>query len=414
MSCNGCRVLRKGCSDSCILRPCLQWIEPPEAQGHATVFLAKFFGRSGLLGFISAAPERQRPALFKSLLFEACGRTVNPIFGAVGLMWSGNWDVCQEAVETVLQGGVLRPLSSPVPSANPVSLHSLTDRPQTPPQRSSHASVPSNIAVKRPHRRPQSKRLHCAQQEMTHLNLYQSQLDGLNQDISLHNARIHQAQIDALAHEKVNGLALNHKEIKEPFQAQIDGFVQEQMNPLAPHLQGIYETSQELIKGFIEKISALSSHPQEIKEPTVEQINALLTQLQEVNKQRLHVANPDEELKKGLILQAGTIQEEQLTGQLVAPVPRRIRLPLNAEAMAKSENHGNNLELGLSLNPHANMVDLSGMKLGSNYLRVSSLPSNASASEDSAATSGNRIMMSLQPQRSSLLNEERQLLHLLP
>ncbi|KAK6923134.1 Lateral organ boundaries, LOB [Dillenia turbinata] len=111
MSCNGCRVLRKGCSETCILRPCLQWIETPEAQGHATVFVAKFFGRAGLMSFISAVPENQRPALFQSLLFEACGRTVNPVNGAVGLLWMGNWHVCQAAVETVLRGGTLR--SSP-------------------------------------------------------------------------------------------------------------------------------------------------------------------------------------------------------------------------------------------------------------------------------------------------------------
>ncbi|PON66738.1 Lateral organ boundaries domain containing protein [Parasponia andersonii] len=110
MSCNGCRVLRKGCSESCILRPCLQWIETAEAQGHATVFVAKFFGRAGLMSFISAVPESQRPALFQSLLFEACGRTVNPVNGAVGLLWTGNWHVCQAAVETVLRGGTLRPM----------------------------------------------------------------------------------------------------------------------------------------------------------------------------------------------------------------------------------------------------------------------------------------------------------------
>ncbi|KAJ7952775.1 putative LOB domain-containing protein [Quillaja saponaria] len=110
MSCNGCRVLRKGCSESCILRPCLQWIESPEAQGHATVFVAKFFGRAGLMSFISNVPENQRAALFQSLLFEACGRTVNPVNGAVGLLWMGNWQVCQAAVETVLRGGTLRPI----------------------------------------------------------------------------------------------------------------------------------------------------------------------------------------------------------------------------------------------------------------------------------------------------------------
>ncbi|KAJ0253707.1 LOB domain-containing protein 38 [Hirschfeldia incana] len=110
MSCNGCRVLRKGCSESCILRPCIQWIESAEAQGHATVFVAKFFGRAGLMSFISSVPESQRPALFQSLLYEACGRTVNPVNGAVGLLWTGNWNICQAAVETVLRGGSLKPI----------------------------------------------------------------------------------------------------------------------------------------------------------------------------------------------------------------------------------------------------------------------------------------------------------------
>ncbi|CAI9763367.1 unnamed protein product [Fraxinus pennsylvanica] len=111
MSCNGCRVLRKGCSENCILRPCLQWIESSIAQGYATVFVAKFFGRAGLMSFVSAVPDNQRPAVFQSLLYEAAGRTVNPVHGAVGLLSTGNWHVCQEAVETVLQGGTLRPIS---------------------------------------------------------------------------------------------------------------------------------------------------------------------------------------------------------------------------------------------------------------------------------------------------------------
>ncbi|KAL4398462.1 hypothetical protein AHAS_Ahas01G0294300 [Arachis hypogaea] len=47
-------------------------------------------------------------AFFRSLFFEACGRTVNPVNGDVGLLWTGNWHMCQAAVETVLQGGSLR------------------------------------------------------------------------------------------------------------------------------------------------------------------------------------------------------------------------------------------------------------------------------------------------------------------
>ena len=36
---------------------------------------------------------------------------MNPVNGAVGMLWTGNWHVCQAAVETVLRGGTLRPIS---------------------------------------------------------------------------------------------------------------------------------------------------------------------------------------------------------------------------------------------------------------------------------------------------------------
>ncbi|GKV31953.1 hypothetical protein SLEP1_g40602 [Rubroshorea leprosula] len=36
---------------------------------------------------------------------------VNLVNDAVGLLWMGNWHVCQVAVEIVLLGGTLRPLS---------------------------------------------------------------------------------------------------------------------------------------------------------------------------------------------------------------------------------------------------------------------------------------------------------------
>ncbi|XP_074568756.1 LOB domain-containing protein 37-like [Curcuma longa] len=114
MSCNGCRVLRKGCSSSCVLRPCIQWIESATAQANATAFVAKFFGRSTLLSLLSSVPLRHRPAAFRSLLYEACGRTINPVGGATGLLWMGWWQLCLEAVETVLCGGTIRPLLAEV------------------------------------------------------------------------------------------------------------------------------------------------------------------------------------------------------------------------------------------------------------------------------------------------------------
>ncbi|KAK4274635.1 hypothetical protein QN277_017829 [Acacia crassicarpa] len=110
MSCNGCRVLRKGCSQDCALKACLLGIPSPHSQAQATLFLAKFFGRTDLISFISSVPLSTRPALFRSLLYEACGRIVNPVSGAVGLLWSGNWHLCEAAVQTILAGGVLQPL----------------------------------------------------------------------------------------------------------------------------------------------------------------------------------------------------------------------------------------------------------------------------------------------------------------
>lgn len=103
-SCNGCRVLRKGCSEYCVLRPCLQWINTAESQANATIFLAKFYGRAGLVNLISSGPEHLRPAIFRSLMYEACGRMVNPIYGSLGLLCSGDWAECQAGVDSILNG----------------------------------------------------------------------------------------------------------------------------------------------------------------------------------------------------------------------------------------------------------------------------------------------------------------------
>lgn len=119
MSCNGCRVLRKGCGESCCIRPCLQWIKNPDSQANATVFLAKFYGRAGLINLINAGPEHLRPAVFRSLLYEACGRIVNPIYGSMGLLWSGSWQFCQAAVDSVLKGAPIVPIPSETLASTP-------------------------------------------------------------------------------------------------------------------------------------------------------------------------------------------------------------------------------------------------------------------------------------------------------
>ncbi|XVF50578.1 hypothetical protein PTKIN_Ptkin04bG0112800 [Pterospermum kingtungense] len=114
MSCSGCRVLRKGCSESCTIRPCLQWISTAQSQANATLFLAKFYGRAGLINLINAGPKNLRLETFKSLLYEACGRIVNPVHGSVGLMCSGNWHLCQTAVDAILSGTPINEVSSDI------------------------------------------------------------------------------------------------------------------------------------------------------------------------------------------------------------------------------------------------------------------------------------------------------------
>ncbi|WJX45013.1 hypothetical protein P8452_31929 [Trifolium repens] len=100
MRCNGCRVLRKGCSEDCIIKPCLEWISSSESQGNATLFLAKFYGRTGLFNLLAKASGENSQVVFKSLLYEASGRLMNPTHGALGLFRTGQWNRC----EAVLAG----------------------------------------------------------------------------------------------------------------------------------------------------------------------------------------------------------------------------------------------------------------------------------------------------------------------
>lgn len=44
------------------------------------------------------------PVVFRSLLYEACGRLVNPTYGSLGLFWTGEWAQCEAAVDAVLTG----------------------------------------------------------------------------------------------------------------------------------------------------------------------------------------------------------------------------------------------------------------------------------------------------------------------
>ncbi|XP_027357388.1 LOB domain-containing protein 41-like [Abrus precatorius] len=108
LSCNGCRVLRRGCNPNCPIGSSLHWIKSPNSQSNATLFLAKFYGRQALINLLTTAPSQLQPDVFKSLLYEACGRIVNPIFGSAGLLLAGSWHLCEAAAEAVLNGAPIQ------------------------------------------------------------------------------------------------------------------------------------------------------------------------------------------------------------------------------------------------------------------------------------------------------------------
>ena len=67
----------------------MQWIKTSETQANDTIFLAKFYDRAMLLNLLAVVhADHLRPAVFRSLLYKAYGRIVNPVYSSVGLLWS--------------------------------------------------------------------------------------------------------------------------------------------------------------------------------------------------------------------------------------------------------------------------------------------------------------------------------------
>ncbi|MED6204679.1 hypothetical protein PIB30_011094 [Stylosanthes scabra] len=158
LSCNGCRVLRKGCNPECPIKPCLHWIKSPESQSNATLFLAKFYGRAGLLNLLTAGDPKLRPAIFKSLLYEACGRIVNPVFGSTGLLSTGSWHLCEAAVEAVLSGAPIQQhagLDGAGQQLNPSDIRHVTKRGKS--CGSDHVLKPRKSQFKRRAEKPNPK-----------------------------------------------------------------------------------------------------------------------------------------------------------------------------------------------------------------------------------------------------------------
>lgn len=50
---------------------------------------------------------------------------MNPVYGSVGLLWSGSWQLCQAAVEAVLKGEPITPIASESASGPPLKAYDI-------------------------------------------------------------------------------------------------------------------------------------------------------------------------------------------------------------------------------------------------------------------------------------------------
>ncbi|XP_057489719.1 LOB domain-containing protein 41-like [Actinidia eriantha] len=224
MSCNGCRVLRKGCSDNCSIRPCLQWIKSSESQANATVFLAKFYGRAGLINLINAGPDHLRPAIFRSLLYEACGRIANPIYGSVGLLWSGNWLLCQNAVEAVLNGSPITQIGSEAAECDngpPLKAYDIrhVSKEDSPDGSKDLHRVRTRCRFKRSAAKPKASRVWSAPVE-------DSGHDDLNRSTSHESSLSHVSEAVAAAELNVEGESREVESVLKPNEEADDGEIE--------------------------------------------------------------------------------------------------------------------------------------------------------------------------------------------
>lgn len=314
------------------------------------------------MGFISAVPENQRPALFQSLLYEACGRTVNPVYGAVGLLWSGNWSLCQGAVDTVLKGGAIRPSSSLQTGSK--LMQSLPGVPQTTSPRLKLTIAPDIATAAQPAPDASFSMAHDIEAVRPKRPVDES-----------HSGATERAVVAGSSHEipQFKRYRNGEQETKE-------------------RTLGCTDAHHQQLSAFILRSAPWPLKPEEPQQPTVTR----------------DVAEP--------------------SGQLIAPVPRRVRPRNSGEAQliidcprslggqASREElvravTSENIGLDLTLNSHM-LIPPGRTKLGS--VRVSS-PSTISANSEGSVTSLDTTELSIArwPARSPSPREEQNFLHLL-
>ncbi|CAA7389470.1 unnamed protein product [Spirodela intermedia] len=80
--CAACKILRRKCTDTCILAP---FFPPGEPLKFAAAH--KVFGASNIIKLLQGLPESQRGDAVKSVVYEANARLRDPVYGCAGVIW---------------------------------------------------------------------------------------------------------------------------------------------------------------------------------------------------------------------------------------------------------------------------------------------------------------------------------------
>lgn len=80
--CAACRMLRRRCSENCLLAP---YFPADEADNFARVH--KVFGASNVIKILQMVEETQREDTVKSMVYEARARLQDPVYGCAGIIF---------------------------------------------------------------------------------------------------------------------------------------------------------------------------------------------------------------------------------------------------------------------------------------------------------------------------------------
>ncbi|KAE8660341.1 LOB domain-containing protein 11 [Hibiscus syriacus] len=77
--CAACKILRRRCTDKCVLAPYF----PPTEPAKFTI-AHRVFGASNIIKFLQELPEFQRADAVSSMVYEASARIRDPVYGCAG------------------------------------------------------------------------------------------------------------------------------------------------------------------------------------------------------------------------------------------------------------------------------------------------------------------------------------------